>query len=307
MKHYHSLAETQLQNSHLAIGVFDGVHRGHRQIITKLVETAHRNNSPTAILTFDPHPATVLTNKQIRLLTTPDERAEILFSLGVDTVITQRFTSDLSNVTALDFMTSLKQSLGLAHLLIGYDTALGKGREGDAKRLTEIGKDLNYSVEVIPVLSENEKIISSTQIRNHISTGNIAEANQLLGYQYPLSGVVIHGAGRGKQINFPTANVDYPPHKAIPSNGIYACWATLGDKKFMAATSVGFNPTFTPERQIQSVEAYLLDFDHDIYGETLKLEFVTRLRNEEKFTSVEALIEQIGRDVIRTREILMNK
>jgi riboflavin kinase/FMN adenylyltransferase len=305
MNHYHSLEESTLQNSYLAIGVFDGVHRGHRQIIDQLVQNAHKNNSPAVILTFDPHPASVLTNKQIRLLTTPDERAEILFSLGVDTVITQRFTSDLSQATALDFMTRLKNSLGLAHLLIGYDSALGKGREGDAKRLTEIGKELNYTVQVIPALSENEKIISSTEIRNFISSGNITEANNLLGYHYPLSGVVIHGAGRGKKINFPTANIDYPPHKATPSNGIYACWATLRNEKFMAATSVGFNPTFTPERQIQSVEAYLLDFERDIYGEDLKLEFVARLRNEEKFNSVDALIEQIAKDVNQTREILL--
>lgn len=305
MDHYHSLEEVKIQNSYLAIGVFDGVHRGHRQIIDKLVESAHKNNSPAVILTFDPHPATVLTNKQIRLLTTPDERAEILFSLGVDTVITQRFTSDLSQVTALDFMTRLKNSLGLKHFMIGYDSALGKGREGDAKRLTEIGKDLDYSVEVIPALSENEKIISSTEIRNLISVGNITEANNLLGYHYPLSGVVIHGEGRGKKINFPTANIDYPPHKAIPSNGIYTCWATLRNETIMAATSVGFNPTFTPERQIQSVEAYLLDFDRDIYGEELKLEFVTRLRNEEKFNSIDALIDQIGKDVQHTRQILM--
>lgn len=305
MNHFHTLEEAQLQNSYLAIGTFDGIHRGHRQIIDQLVEQAHKNGSPAVILTFDPHPATVLTNKQIRLLTTPDERAEILFSLGVDTVITQRFTSDLSHVTALDFMTRLKKYLGLTHFLIGYDTALGKGREGDAKRLTEIGKELNYTVQVIPALSENEKIISSTEIRNFVATGNITEANELLGYHYPLSGVVIHGEGRGKKINFPTANIDYPPHKAIPSNGIYACWATLKNEKFMAATSVGFNPTFTPERQIQSAEAYLLDFERDIYGEELKLEFVTRLRNEEKFNSIEDLIEQIGKDVNQTRQILM--
>lgn len=305
MNHYHSLEKINVQNSYLTIGMFDGVHRGHRQIIQKLVDDAHANHAPAVLLTFDPHPASVLTNKTIRLLTTPDERAQILSSLGVDTVITQRFTSDLSQVTAIQYMTRLKESLGLAHLLIGYDFALGKGREGNAPRLTEIGKDLNYSVEIIPALSDNEKIISSTEIRNLISTGEISQANNLLGYLYPLSGVVIHGAGRGKKINFPTANIDYPQSKATPSNGIYACWATLGNETFMAATSVGFNPTFTPERQIQSIEAYLLDFERDIYGQELKLEFVTRLRDELKFDSVESLIEQIGRDVNQTRQILM--
>lgn len=305
MNHYHSLTQVSLQNSHLTIGVFDGVHRGHQQIIKKLVDDAHKNNSPAVVLTFDPHPSTVLTNKTIRLLTTPDERAQILFSLGVDTVITQRFTSDLSTATAHQYMSSLKQTLGLSHLLIGYDFALGKGREGNAARLTEIGQELSYTVEIIPALKNEADIISSTEIRKLISAGDVNEASQLLGYHFPLGGIVIHGAGRGKQINFPTANIDYPQTKITPMNGIYACWAYLGDEKFMAATSVGFNPTFTPERQIQSVEAYLLDFERDIYGEELKLEFVTRLRNEEKFNSIEALIEQIEKDVNQTRKILM--
>ncbi|HCB01724.1 MAG TPA: bifunctional riboflavin kinase/FMN adenylyltransferase [Anaerolineae bacterium] len=315
MKHYHSLEEANLKNSYLTIGVFDGVHRGHRQIITKLVDDAHAKNSPAVVLTFDPHPASVLTGKEIRLLTTPDERALILDSLDVDVVITQRFTRDLSTATAFEYMSSLKQTVGLSHLLIGYDFALGKGREGNAPRLTEIGKELNYTVEVIPALSDESgvissteirKLISSTEIRKLISVGNVSEATKLLGYEYPLGGIVIHGAGRGKQINFPTANIDYPQGKATPSNGIYACWATLGEEKFMAATSVGFNPTFTPERQIQSVEAYLLDFDRDIYDQYLKLEFVSRIRDEVKFESVEALIQQIGKDVEETRKILEN-
>lgn len=305
MNHYHSLEETNLKNAYLTIGVFDGIHLGHRQIIEKLIRDAHTNNSPSVVLTFDPHPLSVLRNLEMRLLTTPDERAQILTPLGVDAFITQRFTPDLSTASALEYMTRLKQHLGLKHLLIGYDFALGKGREGNATRLTEIGKDLNYTVEIIPALSAESGVISSTSIRELISNGNVSQASQLLGYHYPLSGVVIHGAGRGKKINFPTANIDYPKNKAIPSNGIYACWATLDGQKFMAATSVGFNPTFTPERQIQSVEAYLLDFERDIYGKELKLEFVARLRNEEKFNSVESLIEQIGKDVQQAREILM--
>ncbi|MFN3491955.1 MAG: bifunctional riboflavin kinase/FAD synthetase [Anaerolineales bacterium] len=304
MKHYHSLEEVNIQNSYLTIGVFDGVHRGHRQIIKKLVDDAHAKNSPAVVLTFDPHPASVLTGKEIRLLTTPDERADMLFSLGVDTVITQRFTRDLSTVPALEYMSSLKQTLGLSHLLIGYDFALGKGREGNAPRLTEIGKTLNYTVEIIPALSDESGVISSTEIRKLISIGNVSEANKLLGYEYPLGGIIIHGAGRGKKINFPTANIQYPQGKAIPANGIYACWAYLGNEKFMAATSVGFNPTFTPERQVQSVEAYLLDFERDIYDQYLKLEFVARIRDEVKFESVGTLIEQIGKDVEKTRTIL---
>ena len=304
MQHYHSLEAASFQNSWLTIGVFDGVHRGHREIITKLVSDAHTHHAPAVVLTFDPHPATVLTGREIRCLTTPDERANLLAALGVDVVITQRFTPNLSAATALEYMTTLKKSLGLTHLLIGYDFALGKGREGNAARLKEIGQDLDYSVEVVSALSDESGVISSTEIRKLISTGNISEASKLLGYRYQLGGEVIHGEGRGKTINFPTANVNYPKGKVMPPNGIYACWAHLGNKKFMAATNIGLNPTFTPERQIPSLEAYLLDFDRDIYGETMQLEFVTRLRDEIRYTSVDALIKQIHDDVDKTRAML---
>lgn len=304
MEHYHSLEELSLRNAWLTIGVFDGVHRGHRAIIEKLVREAHKADSPAVVLTFHPHPASVLTGKEIKCLTTPDERADLFAALGVDVVITQRFTRDLSTATAHEYMSTLKRTLGLSRLLIGYDFALGKGREGNAARLTEIGSELGYSVDVVPAVSDESGVISSTEIRKLVSTGNVTEAANLLGHRYQVGGKVIHGAGRGKKINFPTANIDYPDQKVIPVNGIYACWGVLGAERFMAATNVGFNPTFTPERKVASVEAYLLDFDRDIYGEHLKLEFVARLRDELKFDSVEALVEQMHRDVKQTREIL---
>jgi riboflavin kinase / FMN adenylyltransferase len=306
MLHTYSLEETSLQNSWLTIGVFDGVHRGHRKIIQKLVRNAHAANAPAVVLTFHPHPASVLTGKEIQCLTTPEERADLLGALGVDVVITQRFTRDLSAATAYQYISTLKQHLGLSHLLIGYDFALGKGREGNAIRLTEIGSELGYTVEVVPALSDESGVISSTEIRKLITTGNVHEAANLLGYPYSLGGVVIRGAGRGKKINFPTANIDYPKQKSTPPNGIYACWARLGNETFMAATNIGFNPTFTPERQSQSLEAYLLDFDRDIYGETLHLDFVARLRDEIRYTTVEALIDQIHDDVNKTR-LLLNR
>ena len=304
MQHFHSLEEINLKNSHLTIGVFDGVHRGHCEIIQQLVQNAHAQNVPAAVLTFEPHPASVLTGREIRCLTTPDERADLLGALGVDVVVTQCFTPDLSTVPAHEYMSRLKARLGMSHLLIGYDFALGKGREGNAPRLAEIGSELGYSVEVIPALSDESGVISSTEIRKLVATGNMQEAAKLLGYPYSMSGEVIHGAGRGKTINFPTANVDYAKTKATPPNGIYACWARLGNERFMAATNIGLNPTFTPERQIPSLEAYLLDFDRDIYGESMTLEFMVRLRDEIRYTTVEALIKQIHEDVDQTRTIL---
>lgn len=307
MQHHHSLEALSLQDTWLTVGVFDGVHRGHQQIVRRLVDGAHAGGSPAAVLTFDPHPAVVLGGREIHCLTTPDERARLLGDLGADHVITQRFTKDLSGLTAGEYMAALKKHLGLRHLLIGYDFALGRDREGDATRLAELGRELDYSVEVIPALGDESGVISSTEIRKLVRTGNVGEAAKLLGRPYSIAGEVIHGEGRGKQIRFPTANLDYPRQKAVPLNGIYACWARLGTERFMAATNVGFNPTFTPERQVPSVEAYLLDFDREIYGEVLRLEFAGRIRDEARFDSVGALIGKITEDVEETRKILSQK
>lgn len=304
MKHYYSLEEVSLEESWLTVGVFDGVHRGHQEIVKRLTQGAHASGIPAVVLTFHPHPASVLGRGEIGLLTLPEERAELLASMNVDVVITEHFTKELSAVTAFDFMSRLTRQLGLTHLMIGYDFALGKGREGNAVRLTEIGQELGYSVEVISALSDESGVISSTEIRKLVSVGNVTEAAKLMGHPYSLRGPVIHGDGRGKQIGVPTANVDYPREKIVPAKGIYAGWAHLKGETHKAAISIGVNPTFTPDKQIPSVEAYLLDFDKDIYGEELRIDFVARLRDELKFDSVDALVEQIWKDVEETRNIL---
>ena len=304
MQHYRSFGDITLEHSWLNIVVFDGVHQGHQQIIKKLTAGAHHNSVPAVVLTFEPHPASVLTGRELKCLTLPDERAELLGQLGVDIVITQRFTLELSSVTAYDFMSQLKGQLGVEHLLIGYDFALGKGREGNAARLAEIGSELGYTVEVVSALSDESGVISSTEIRKLIETGNVADAARLMGHPYSLHGPVIHGDARGRTINVPTANIGYEHDKMIPANGIYACWAYLQGKKYQAAINIGVNPTFTPDKQIPNVEAHILDFKSEIYGEDVKLEFVARLRNELKFDSVETLLEQIWKDVAQARAIL---
>lgn len=304
MQHYRSLEEVNLQNSWLTVGVFDGVHRGHQQILRKLSAGAHANDAPAVVLTFDPHPASVLGGREIKCLTLPDERADLLAQQGMDVVITERFTRELSQVTAYDFMARLKRQLGLARMLIGYDFALGKGREGNATRLTEIGSELGYSVEVVPALSDESGVISSTEIRKLIEIGNVAEAARLLGHLYSLHGPVIHGDGRGRTINVPTANIAYAREKMIPAKGIYACRAYLNGQQHLAAINIGTNPTFTPDKEIPNVEAHLLDFRGEIYGQDVRLEFVARLRDELKFESVETLLEQIWKDIEDTKRIL---
>jgi riboflavin kinase/FMN adenylyltransferase len=307
MIHAHSLDQLDLQNSWLTIGVFDGVHRGHQQIIQKLTAGAHSMNAPAVVLTFWPHPATVLGNSVVKCLTTPDERAALLFELGVDVVITQIFDHSVANTSAYDFAARLKQHLGMKHMLMGYDFALGKGREGDAARLSVIGRELGYSVEVVPALSDESGVISSTEIRKLVGVGDIAEAARLLGRPFSLHGAVIHGDGRGQAIGIPTANIDYSRDKVIPPNGIYAGWVIIGEEKYRAMTNIGTNPTFTPDKQSSNVEAHVLDFDRDLYGQDIKVEFVERLRDEIKYSSAEALVSQIHLDIERGREILSAK
>lgn len=304
MSHYRALDDVSLQDSWLTIGVFDGVHRGHQQIIRALTAGAHAVGAPAVVLTFDPHPATVLSGREIKCLTTVEERADLLLALGVDVVVSERFTPELSRVSAHEFMSWLTRRLGLRHLLIGYDFALGKGREGNAARLQEIGQELGYEVQVIPALTDESGVVSSTEIRKLIRVGDVSEAAKLLGRPYSLSGPIIHGDGRGRKLGIPTANMDYPRQKAIPANGIYACWAWADGVRYMAATNVGIRPMFTPDLQEPLIEAYFLDFNGDLYGKTVTLEFVARLRDEMKFPSVEDLIQQMRRDIAQGRAIL---
>jgi len=308
--HTHSLDDLSLQNAWLTIGIFDGVHRGHREILQPLVSGAHAAGEQAVVLTFTPHPAIVLGKKtDFKCLTTPDELLVLLESLGVDVVINHAFSREFVNQTAEEFMRHVARSLGLRRLFIGYDTALGRGREGDAARLIEIGKELGYTVQAVPALSDERGVISSTRIRQSITDGHVSAAAGDLGRYYDLTGPVIHGDGRGHRINIPTANIQVPAVKIIPANGIYACWAQLkgsGEgKKYPAATNVGVRPTFTPDRPAPAVEAHLLDFSRDLYGQRVRLEFVEYLRTEQKFSSVEALVEQIHADIDLTREILL--
>lgn len=304
MQQYHSLADVSLKNAWLTIGVFDGIHRGHQAILRQLVAGARSSDAPSVLLTFDPHPAVILAGRMIKLLTTPAERAALAGELGMDVVITHPFNREVSGLSARDFMLRLKEHLGLTHLLVGYDFALGKNREGNIQRLADLGAELGYSVQIIGAVSDESGVISSTEIRKLISLGNVEAAAGLLGRTYSLSGPVVHGDGRGRHINIPTANIQYPESKLLPANGIYASRIRVGESAHAAATNIGYNPTFTPDKRIPNVEAHILDFDRDLYGEHVTLEFVSRLRDEMRFDSVEALLAQIHADIEQTRRLV---
>jgi riboflavin kinase/FMN adenylyltransferase len=304
MQHYRSLEAITLNKSWLTIGVFDGVHRGHQEIIRQLTAGAHANGAPAVALTFSPHPAQVLRSVELKWLTTPDERAEILSSLGVDIVITHPFDKQTAALSSEEFMAYLKQRLGLQKLLVGYDFALGRNRTGNLPRLTEIGREMSYDVLPVAAVQLDGQIISSTLIRQQITDGDVAGAAVKLGRCYTLSGSVIRGDGRGRTIGIPTANMDVPLEKVIPANGVYACWAFVGAEKHKAVVNIGVRPTFTSGEVVPRVEAHILNFDADLYDQTLKLEFVQRLRGEQKFPGIDALVAQIKTDITKTNDIL---
>lgn len=306
MQLYHSIDETAIENAWLTVGIFDGVHRGHQQVLHRLISGAHEHGSPAVVLTFTPHPVVLFTGKtDFKTLNTPEERTEILAALGVDILIDQPFDHALASQGAVEFMQRLCRHVGLAHLVMGYDTALGRGREANINRLIEIGQELGYSAESIPPLRDDLGIISSTRIRAAVAAGNVTDAALELGRYFFVSGPVVHGDGRGHTINLPTANVHIPAGKLIPANGIYACWAWVEEKRYLAAVNVGVRPTFTPDLPAPAVEAYILDFDRSIYGVKVKLEFVQYLRPEEKYPNVKELLEQIHLDIDKTREVLI--
>jgi riboflavin kinase/FMN adenylyltransferase len=304
MPHVTSLESLHLTGAWLTIGVFDGVHRGHQEIIRQLTAGAHQNGAPAVLLSFSPHPAVIFGAKDLKCLTTPEERAEIITGLGVDYVVTQPFTRETANQSAEEYMALMKRHLGLKTLLVGYDFALGKGRAGNYEKLSEIGLELGFDVRRVEAVRFEQGVVSSSVIRKMLAEGDVAGAAAKLGRRYALSGPVNPGDGRGRTIGIPTANVEAPTEKALPANGVYACYAWVDDIRYPAVTNVGVRPTFTSGEAIQRVEAHLLDANADYYGKTMRLEFVERLRGEQKFPSVEALVAQIQADIRAARTLL---
>lgn len=299
------LSDFSLQRSWVTIGSFDGVHLGHQFLIRKLVEGAHSAGCRAVIITFDPHPAVYFKRVPAsNLLSSPEERESLICSLGIDQVITLRFDAEVANLSAEEFVTLMKRHLGLEHLLAGVDFALGKNRTGTIAELTRIGLPLDIHVEVVPPFVLNGQIVSSSQIRQLLQSEQVRAANTLLGRPYSLTGEVVHGEARGSRLGFPTANMQIPSERLLPSNGIYATWAIIDGRPYPSATNVGVRPTFDHSLPAPRVEPYLMDTDGDFYGKELRLEFIEFLRPEIKFPDATSLIKQINQDVEKAREVL---
>jgi riboflavin kinase/FMN adenylyltransferase len=288
---------------YVTVGVFDGVHRGHQQLITRMVEAAHTADGAAIAVAFDPHPAAALGAAPLPLLTTMEERAELLDALGLDILVVQPFTPALGHTPAADFVEMLVRHLRLAELWGGPDFALGYRRGGDVPFLRRLGEERGFAVRVVEPLEWEGDLVSSSRVRTALSAGDIPQATGCLGRPYRLAGAVVHGDGRGSRLGVPTANLSPPPERLIPAGGIYACLAhteRLGTHP--AAANVGTRPTF--DGHAMTVEAHLLEFNGNLYDQTLALDFIARLRDEVAFPDVESLMAQMQKDIARTQEIL---
>lgn len=283
------------QETILTIGAFDGVHRGHQALIRAVVERAHATDRLATLITFHPHPGVVLApDRAPRNLTTPAEKMALLEGLGLDLVVLLPFSREVAATPARDFMEKVSSQLRLRELWIGADFALGRNREGDVSLLRELGRDLGYEVHAFePILGTGE-IISSSRIRLLLAEGRVEEASGLLGRYPSLSGNVVMGAQRGRELGFPTANLQVRSEKAVPADGVYAVFAVLGTERFPAVANIGVRPSF--DNGLRTVETHILGFDRDIYGCDLVVEFVRRLRDERRFEDIDDLVAQIEQD-----------
>ncbi len=294
----------EFQGSIATIGNFDGVHLGHQQIFRKIVREARENQCKSVVITFDPHPKSILhpEKRPFYLLTTLKEKLKLIESLEIDAVMLIPFSLEFSKTTAKDFVCNiLWEQLRIRKIFIGHDYTFGKGKEGNEEFLARYGKHLGFQVDVTNAVKVGETIISSTRIRNAIQDGDVKTAGALLGRPYNLKGTVTGGYRRGAQLGFPTANLE-PEKVLLPPEGVYAVFVEREGICFQGVLNIGFNPTFGGEKL--TVELHILDFQSDIYGEEIEVFFIDRIREEVRFESPEALLQQIRTDVARARTIL---
>jgi riboflavin kinase/FMN adenylyltransferase len=290
------------------LGIFDGVHRGHRVLLDFLVSKARETNSESVVITFSPHPRLVLEQNtgSLTFITTLEEKKLLLAGAGIDHLIVIEFTKEFSNIQACDFIKDiLIGKIGVRRLVIGHDHHFGRRGEGDFNTIKKCSEDLDFYVDQVPAYIGEDGIISSSVIRQALLNGKLEEANRWLGYEYSVTGTIIGGKMIGRSIGFPTANIEPDSeHKLIPATGVYAVKVQLDDKTFRGMLSIGSNPTVNTDISIRSIEVHILDFDEDIYGRKLSVIFMKRLRDEKKFENLDQLKEQMSLDRQETVQLL---
>ena len=290
--------------SALTIGVFDGVHRGHQEIIGHTVKRARDLGVQSVVVTFDPHPAEVVRpGSHPAVLTEPARKAELIEALGADVLCVIPFTPEFSRLPAEQFVHDvLVEHLHAALVVVGENFRFGHKAAGDEALLARLGRTFGFGVEDAPLVSSNGTVFSSTYIRSCVDAGDVAAAAFALGRPHRVEGIVVRGDMRGRDLGFPTANLLCGRHTAIPADGVYAGWLVRRSSRHMAAVSIGTNPTFSGRER--RVEAYALDFDGDLYGERVALDFVAHLREMRAYDSIGPLVAQIHQDVADTRALL---
>jgi len=287
----------------LTIGVFDGVHLGHKYLISQLTEQARQQNLLSGVVTFRQHPQEVLSPQtKLPFLTDLTQRTNLLKNESIDVIIPLSFTTELAQLNASQFVNLLKRCLRMRGLLIGPDFALGKNREGTINTLRALGEDMNFTVTVIPPLIIDGEVVSSSTIRQALAAGDMKRVLTLIGRPFSLHGRVIPGTGRGLELGLPTANLNIDPKQALPAEGVYATRAYIDDKAHPSMTNIGKCPTFGGNEL--TVEVYILDYHNSLYGHKLKIDIIERLRDEKQFDSIEELRNQIIEDIKQGRAIL---
>lgn len=291
------------RGSIITIGVFDGVHLGHKNLISHTKELASQQGLCSIIITFDKHPQEILTpESHPPFLTDTAEKTSLLKKEGTDAVIVLTFTPELSRLGAREFVSLLQQKLLMKGLVIGPDFALGKQGEGNIPTLKQLGSEMGFTVTVISPVKINGEIVSSTVIRKAMASGDMEKVRRLMGRPFSLHGKVIHGHGRGTGLGFPTVNLDILPGQSLPPDGVFATLARVDNRTFDSVTNIGCNPTFGQNKR--TVESFLLDFRNNLYEHEVKIDFIRKLRGETKFNSPEELVKQIYKDISEARRIL---
>lgn len=286
-----------IKNPVLTLGMYDGIHIGHQTIINQLNQIAEEVDGESVLLTFDPHPRMVLQpNCDLKFIYTLEEKEQALEKLGLNHLIIHPFTKEFSQLTSLEFVRDLLvNQINIHTLVIGYDHHFGKNREGNYEQLEILSKEYGFNLIQIEAIDCNDVAVSSTKVRNALAEGNIAYANKALGCNYPMSGEVVHGDKIGRTLGFPTANLKVDDLKIIPAHGVYSVNVFVDDQKYLGLLSIGVRATVTNSRE-HRVEVNILDFTDDIYGKTIQLEFLDKIRDEKKFNGLDELIEAMNKD-----------
>ncbi len=285
-----------IKNTSLALGFFDGIHKGHQKVLTDALKLSKELGTKSVVLTFKNHPVEVLYDVIPEFITTYEERIEIFKQMGFDAVIMADFTKDIAHMPADEYFRKIILNFEPKSISLGYNHKFGANQSGDCDFLENISRRYDFILSVAEPVKNKNEITSSTLIRNSIKDGDVQKASRLLGSPYKVKNVVIHGAKRGRELNFPTANLMFPDKKIVPKFGVYAGCAIVNGKTFDAIANVGLRPTFG-DIQVPLLEVHILKFNADIYGKVLEFEFLRKIRDEIKFTNVDKLKEQILRDI----------